>query len=123
MGLDPDGDTEPLGQRDARLEHPRRGPELLLAGRRVAGRSAPPKTRTSGADSQSLASSRNRRSSGPGSSSVRRIELSTATTGRPGRGQGPPDPGAVRGGHRRVDELPVDEPEFDARVTPAPAER
>src|ERR1700733_2061113 len=44
--------------------------------------SAPPNTRTSG-DSQSLASSRNWRSSGPGSSPVRRIELSTATTGSP----------------------------------------
>ena len=37
MGLDPDGDTEPLGQRHTRLEHPGRGPELLLAFRLVSG--------------------------------------------------------------------------------------
>ena len=37
MGLDPDGDAEPSGERDARLEHPGRGPELLLAFRPVSG--------------------------------------------------------------------------------------
>jgi len=40
VGLDADGNAEPLGQRNASLEDPGRGPELLLAFRPVSGQRA-----------------------------------------------------------------------------------
>ena len=81
MGLDADRHAGPLGERDGCLEHPRRGRSWRWRSHSSSLR-LPPKTRTSG-HSQSLASSRKRLSSAPGSSPVSRIELSTAMMGRP----------------------------------------
>ena len=86
VGLDADSDAEPLRAPGPRSPAPGRptasgpgaGPRSWVVGGQLAAEDAHQRR-----DSQSLASSRNAAQLGSGSSPVSRIELSTATIGRP----------------------------------------
>ena len=81
MRLDADGDAEPGGQRHGLLEDPRRGPEPVLARRGRVERAAehPHQRGLPVAGQLEEPAQRRDRDLSP----VRRIELSTATTGSP----------------------------------------
>ena len=121
MRLYADGDAEP-GRRSGTTSSSTRAAARSCS-RRVGEESsarAPPNTRTSGA-SQSLASSQEPEQSGTGIVAGETDRAVHRDDGQARRGQGPLDLRAAGGGHRRVDELAVDEPEFDTRITPAAA--
>ena len=108
MGLDPDGDTEPPGQRHARFEHPCRGPELLLAFRPVSGQRT-----AEDADQRGLPVAGQLEEpaqvgtwilTGQADRAVHRDDR------QPGGHDGLLDPSTVPGGHPRIDQLAVDEP-------------
>ena len=107
-------------QRHARLEYPGRGPELFLAFRRVGGQRT-----AEHADQRGFPVTGQLEEpaqvgawivTGQADGTVYRDDR------QPGRGCSPPDLGAGGGGHPRVDELAVDEPQLDAGVAPAAAE-
>ena len=112
MGLDADGDPEPPGQRHARLQDPGRGAQLLSAGQRAAEHPDQRGFPVAG-QFEEPAQVRDWIGAGQAHGAVHRDDR------QPGRGHGLPDPSAGGGGHPRVDELAVDEPQLDAAVAHA----
>src|SRR5580698_651957 len=114
MGFHADGDAEPFGERHGGLEHPRGVSELLPAGPAVRGQRAPEHAYQRG-----LPVAGQLEEPAQFGTWIVTGETDRAVDRDDGQaGEGPLDPGTVGGGHRRVDELAVDEPEFDAGVAP-----
>jgi hypothetical protein len=116
--LHADGHAEPGGQRHGLLEDPCRGPEPVLARRRrvqVAAEHPHERGIPVAGQLEEPAQVRTRVVTGEADRAVHRDHR------QPGRGQGPPDLRAAFGGRGRIDELAVNEPEFDAGITPAAA--
>jgi hypothetical protein len=119
MGLHADGDAEPAGERHVRLEHPGRGPELPLAfrvfGRQRTAEDPHQRCLPVAREFEEPAELRARAVAGEPDGGVHRHDRQAS--------QGPLDPGAIRSRHGRIDELAVDQPELEAGITPAAAER
>ena len=81
MSLHADGDAKPFGERHTGLEHPRSRPELPLAVRLLRGQRTAEDSHQRGFPVAGQLEEPGQ--FGTWISSVRRIELSTATTGRP----------------------------------------
>jgi hypothetical protein len=121
--LDADGDAEPASQRNARFEDPGRVPQLPPAGLRV--RAVGGQRTAEHADQRGLPVTGQLEEAaqvGTWISTGQPDGAADRDDRQPGGRHGPLDPSASGDGHARVDELAVDEPQFDAGVAPAATE-